>query len=164
MLNRFRQLFNKQIPQPANEAQEFIAKLAASDVWILAIGLRGAPAAPLVTDAASFSAAIRTLTPYRKSLSELGDDNSVFPFNFRRGGRQILPFFSSEERAQEYLADSGFASDIAAVFQPFCLPSGFVAAPHNDKFDLALDLRSPSERRIEDDERLLLRSLSTTAE
>ncbi len=160
MLERIRQIFSKPKPTLSDEAQDFITKLATSDIWILAIGVCGTPAMPSITDPASFSAALKTLATYRKDLSELGDDDSVFPFNYKRDGRQILPFFSSEECARHFLADSGFNSDLS-VFQPYSLLAGFVAAPHNQKFDLVLDLRSPSERRIEDDERLLLRSLST---
>ena len=35
-------------------------------------------------------------------MSEIGDDDSVFPFNYQRSGRQALPFFSSAERAQHF--------------------------------------------------------------
>lgn len=135
--------------------------MAISDIWVLAIGVRGTPAMPSITDPESFPTALNILPAHRKELSELGDDDLVFHCNYKRDGRQILPFFSSEERARYFLADSGFRSDLS-VFQPYCLLAGFVATPHNDKFDIVLDLRSPSERTIEDDERLLLRSLSTT--
>jgi hypothetical protein len=160
MFDRIRHMFSKPAPARSDEARDFITRLATSDIWILAIGVRGTPVMPNITDAASVPAALKTLTDYRKELSELGDDDSVFPFNFKRDTRQILPFFSSEECAHQFLADSGFMSDLS-VFQPYCLLAGFVAAPENDKFDLVLDLRCSSERKIEDDERLILRTLST---
>jgi len=160
MLNRIRQMFSKPNPVLSDEAQKFVTSLATSDIWILAIGVRGTPAMPSITGPESFPVALKTVTAYRKELSELGDDDSIFPFNYKRDGREALPFFSSEERAKHFLADSGFVSDLS-VFQSYCLITGFVAAPENEKFDLVLDPRSPSERRIEDDEWLLLRSLST---
>jgi len=162
MLDRIRQMYSKPKPRLSDEAKDFITKLATSDIWILAIGVRGTPAMPSMTESESFPAALKILAAHRKELSELGDDDSVFPFNYRREGRQMLPFFSSEERAKHFLADSGFRSDLS-VFQPYCLLAGFVAAPQNEKFDLVLDLRSSSERRIEDNERLLLHSLTTAA-
>ena len=92
-------------------------------------------------------------------MSEVGDDDSVFPFNYERDGRQALPFFSSAERAQKFACATGFPTDVT-VFQPYSLMAGFVSAPENDMFELVFEARSPAERILTRDERLLLRSLS----
>jgi hypothetical protein len=160
MFDRLRRIYSKPKLGLSDEARAFIGDMAASDVWLLAIGVRGTPAMPSMTEPESFPAALKILAAHRMELSELGDDDSVFPFNYRREGRQILPFFSSEEIAGHFLANSGFKSDLSA-FRPYCLLAGFIAAPQNEKFDLVLDLHSSSERKIDDAERLLLRSLTT---
>ena len=162
MLNRINQLFSKPKPKLSEEARDFITKLAIADIWLLAIGVRGTPVLPVLTDPDFLPTALKTVAAYRMELSELGDDDSIFSFNFKRDGRQVLPFFSSEAHALYFLENSGFQSDLS-LFQPYCLLAGFVAAPHNEKFELVLDLHSPSERRIAQDERLLLRSLTTTS-
>src|SRR5947208_8354418 len=125
MLNRIRQMFSKS--KLSDEARDFITKLATSDIWILAVGLRGTPAIPSITEPAAFD----IIAAHRIDVSEIGDDDSVFPFNYERDGRQTLPFFSSEERAKRFAADSGFPTDVT-VFQPYSLLTGFVAAPEND--------------------------------
>ena len=149
-------LFKKK-PQLSDEARDFITKLAAGDIWILAVGLRGAPAIN-PTD----PAALDTIAEHRIDVSELGDDDAVFPFNYEREGRQALPFFSSSERAQQFASATGFPTDVT-VFQPYSLLAGFVAAPENDMFELVFDARSPEERTLTRDERLLLRKLTTAA-
>lgn len=119
--------------------------------------LRGAPAIN-PTDPAAFD----IIATHRIDVSEIGDDDAVFPFNYERDGRQALPFFSSSERAQEFASAAGFPTDVT-VFQPYSLLAGFVSAPENDMFELVLDARSPAERTLTRDERLLLRSLTTAA-
>lgn len=156
MLGRIRQIFAKPEPKVSDESRVFITKLAASDIWILAVGLRGAPAIPNATDPAAFD----VIAAHRIDVSQVGDDDSVFPFNCERDGRQILPFFSSEERARYFQGNSGFQTDLSP-FQPYGLLAGFVASPENDVFDLVLDARSPAERTLTDDERLLLRKVTT---
>ena len=158
MLDRIRQMFSKPKPNLSDEARDFITKLATSDIWILAVGLRGTPAIPSITDPAAFD----IIAAHRIDVSEIGDDDSVFPFNYEREGKQTLPFFSSEEGARHFAADTGFPND-PTVFQPYSLLAGFVATPENEIFDLVLDPRSPAERKLGRDERLLLRSLSTAA-
>ena len=155
MFDRLRQMFSKPKPILSDEARGFITKLATSEIWVLAVGLRGTPAIPSITDPAAFD----IIAAHRIDVAEIGDDDSVFPFNYEREGKQTLPFFSSEERARHFAADSGFPSD-PVVFQPYSLLAGFVAAPENEMFELVLDPRSEAERRIGHDERLLLRSLS----
>ena len=149
-------MFSK--PKLSDEAREFITKLATSDIWILAVGLRGTPAIPSITDPAAFD----IIAAHRIDVSEIGDDDSVFPFNYERDGRQTLPFFSSAELAKQFATATGFPTDVT-VFQPYCMLAGFVATPENEMFELVLDPRSEAERRIGHDERLLLRSLSTPA-
>jgi hypothetical protein len=156
MLDRIRQMFSKPKPNLSDEAADFITKLAASDIWILAVGLRGTPTIPNITDPGAFD----IIAAHRIDVSEIGDDDSVFPFNYERDGSQTLPFFSSEERARQFAADSGFPTD-PVVFQPYSLLSGFVATPDNDFLELVLDPNSSAERRLSRDERLLLRSLTT---
>jgi hypothetical protein len=156
MLERIRHLFSK--PKLSNEAREFITKLAKDDIWILAVGLRGTPAITSITDSAAFD----LIASHRMDVSEVGDDDSVFPFNYEREGRQTLPFFTTEDRAKEFATSAGFPTDVT-VFQPFRLMSGFVATPENDMFELVLDPRSQAERVLSRDARLLLRTLSTAA-
>ena len=154
MFDRFRQLFSKPKPEMSDEAREFITKLAGSQVWILAIGLRGTPTVLSITDPKAFE----IVAAHRIDVYEVGDDDSVYPLNYQRDGSQILPFFSSEERALHFLANSGFTADFSS-FQPFSLLAGFVATPENEMFKLVLDPRSSAERSLTQDERLLLRSL-----
>jgi hypothetical protein len=156
MLDRIRQIFSKPKLNLSDEARDLVAKLVDSDIWILAVGIRGTPAMPSITDPAAFE----VIAAHRIDVSEIGDDDSVFPFNYGRDGRQVFPFFSSEERAGHFLGNSGFETDLK-FFQPLCMRAGFVATPENDMFELVLDPRSPSERILTRDERLLLRSLST---
>ena len=158
MLDRIRQMFSKPKTSLSDEARDFIAKLAASDIWILAIGIRGTPAMPSLTD----PAALEVIAAHRIDVSEIGDDDSVHPLNFERSGKQVLPFFSSKERATHFLTDSGFRCDVS-MFQPYCMLAGFVATPENEMFELVLDPRSDAERTLVQDERLLLRTLSTPA-
>jgi hypothetical protein len=158
MLERIRQMFSKSTPTLSGEARDFITKLAASDIWILAVGLRGVPVIPSITDPGAFE----IIAAHRMDVSEIGDDDSVFPFNYERDGRQALPFFSSDERARQFATASGFPTNVT-IFQPYSLLPGFVATPENDVFDLVLDPRSPAERALTRDERLLLRSLSTAS-
>lgn len=158
MFNRIIQVFSKPKPNPSDDVRDFITNLATSDIWILAVGLRGTPAIPNINDPAAFE----IIAAHRIDVSEIGDDDSVFPFNYERDGKQILPFFSSEERAGSFVANSGFQIDLS-VFQPYRLMAGFVATPENEMFELVLDPRSSAERRIGHAERLLLRSLSSAA-
>ncbi len=130
--------------------------MAAGDIWILAVGLRGAPAIANVNDPAAFD----IIAAHRIDVAEIGDDDSVFPFNYERDGRRALPFFSSAERASQFAAGTGLPTDVT-VFQPYRLLAGFVSTPENDMFELVLDARSPAERTLTRDERLLLRSLTT---
>ncbi len=154
MIDRLRQLFSK--PKLNAEDMDFFTKLATSDIWILAVGLRGTPSVPNIANEEAFE----TLAAHRIDVSEIGDDDSVFPFNYERDGRQFLPFFTSEERARHFAHDSGFLTDLA-VFQPCSILAGFVASPENDLFDLILDPRTSAERKISKEVRLLIRSLST---
>jgi hypothetical protein len=158
MLNFFRQIFSKPKPHLSDEARAFVSKLATSDIWILAVGLRGTPSISSITDSES----IAIIATHRIDVAQIGDEDSVFPFNYDQDGKSILPFFSSEARARHFFSYISLRID-PAVFQPYCLRAGFVTAPENEKFELMLDPRSPVERRIGRDERLLLRSLSSAA-
>jgi hypothetical protein len=157
MLDRIRKMFSKPKPALSDESRAFITKLAAGDIWILAVGLRGSPAIN-TTDPAAFD----TIAEHRIDVTEIGDDDAVFPFNYERDGRQTLPFFSSSALAEKFASAAGFPTDIP-VFQPYPLLAGFVSAPENDLFELVLDARSPAERQLTRDERLLLREITTAA-
>lgn len=155
MLSRIRQMFSKPQSSLSAESRDFITKLAPSHIWLLVIGLRGTPAVP-----SALEDAFLMLDAHRIDVSAIGDDDSVYPFNYKRyGGIQTLPFFTSEERARAFRADSGFQIELT-YFQPYSLLAGFVATPENEMFELVLDPRSEAERIIRHDERLLLRSLS----
>ena len=158
MLARIRQMFSKPKPSLSEESRDFITKLAPQHIWLLVVGLRGTPPMPSIGDPAAFE----MVAAHRIDVSEIGEDDSVFPFNYERDGTRTLPFFSSKERAAAFRADSGFRTDLS-LFQPYSLLAGFVATPENELFELVLDPRSEAERRIGHDERLLLRSLSTPA-
>ena len=155
MLARIRQMFSKPKANLSEESREFIEKLAPSFIWVLAIGIRGTPAMPPIHDSSAWD----VIAAHRIELAELGDDDSVFPFNYQQDGRQILPFFSSEERARQFLAGKSWGH--ISFFQPYRLLAGFVATPENGTFELLLDPGTSTERRLGEDERLLLRSLST---
>ena len=157
MFSPIRQMFSKPQPELPTESRDFITKLAPSHVWLLVIGLRGTPAVP--TDPED---AYLMLDAHRIDVSEIGDNDSVFPFNYKRDGIQMLPFFTSKEGALAFRADNGMRADLS-YYQPYSLLSGFVATPENEVFELVLDPRTPSERRFTRDERLLLRALSIPA-
>ena len=72
MLDRIRQMFSKPKPMLSDESRDFITKLARGDIWILAVGLRGTPAIPSVTDPAAFD----IIAAHRIDVSEIGDDDS----------------------------------------------------------------------------------------
>ena len=152
MLARIRQIFSKPKPTLSEESREFIEKLAPSFIWVLGIGVRGTPAMPALYGTKAWD----VIAARRIELADVGDDDSVVPFNFQYDGRRILPFFSSEERARQFQSLGNISK-----FQPYRLLAGFVATPENGIFDLLLDPGSSTERRLGDDERLLLRSLST---
>ena len=156
MFDRIRQMFSKPKLILLDESRDFITKLAAGDIWILAVGLRGTPVIPNIADPAAFD----IIATHRIDVSEIGDDDSVFPFNYERNGKQTLPFFTSAERARQFASATGFPTDVT-VFQPYGLMAGFIAAPENDMFVLVLDARSAAERTLTEDERLLLRSITT---
>jgi hypothetical protein len=158
MFDSILKIFAKPKPTLSDESRDFITKLAAGDIWILAVGLRGVPATPSITDPAAFE----IIAAHRIDVSEIGDDDSIFPFNYERDGRQALPFFSSAERARQFATAMRLPTDVT-IFQPYSLLPGFVATPENDLFDLVLDPGSPAERTLSRDERLLLRSVSTPA-
>jgi hypothetical protein len=149
-------MFSKPKSSLSDEAREFVTRLAESDVWILVVGLRGIPTIPSITDPGAFD----IIAAHRIDVSEIGDDDAVFPFNYERNGNQALPFFSSEEKVRLFAAANRFSTK-PVIFQPYCLLSGFVATPENDFLDLILDPNSPAERNLSRDERLLLRSLTT---
>ncbi len=153
MIDFLRRLFSRP-PDLSEASREFIEDLASSRIWILAIGIRGTPAIPRFAD----SEAIAMVAAHRKELSELDDDDSVFPFNFEAEGRQVMPFFSSEALAKQFL-EHGELGDVS-LFQPCRLLAGFVAVRENEVFYLVLDPGSASEHRITDGERWHLRSLS----
>jgi hypothetical protein len=158
MFDRIRQVFSKPKSPLSEQSREFVTALAAGDAWILAVGLRGIPEIPNVND----PEALAIIAAYRIDVSELGDDDSLFPFNYQREGRQTLPFFSSAERAREFATATGLSTDVT-VFQPYCLRAGFVSAPENEGLELVLDARSAAERTLTHEEKLLLRSLTTAS-
>lgn len=155
MFDFFRRMFSA--PKLSEESSAFITTLAASDIWLLAVGLRGTPQVPSIAG----PEAIALIAAHRIDVSDLGDDDSIFPFNYARNGRQALPFFSSEERARRFASDNKFPIDVT-IFQPYRLLVGFVATRENETFDLVFDPGSPAERTLTGGERHLLRSLSAS--
>jgi hypothetical protein len=155
MFNRLGQLFTK---SKLSEAERnFITQLSSSRIWVLAVELRGAPAlSPDANDPENFS----VIAAHRIDVSEVGEDDSVFPYNYCADDRQILPFFTTEERAEEFAVKT-FGPDQLDVFQPCDLLAGFVATPENETFRLVLDPGFQAERIISHDQRMLLRSLTS---
>ena len=158
MFNQFRKMFS--IAKPAampDESRIFIEKLAPSFIWILAVGIRGTPSFRALDTPSRLDA----VAAHRIELADVGDDDSVFPFNYKHDGRQVLPFFSSEDCARQFLASKRWGD--TGVFQPYRLLAGFVTAPGNEKFDLILDAGLPTERRLQPDEKELLRKITSAA-
>jgi hypothetical protein len=82
MFDLIRQMFAG--PKLSEESRDFIAKLATSRIWILAVGLRGTPAVPRDTG----PKALNIIAAHRIDVSELGKGDSVFPFNYKQDGKQ----------------------------------------------------------------------------
>jgi hypothetical protein len=141
----------------SDESRAFIERLAPSFIWILAIGIRGTPGLRAIHDQSAWDAVAK----HRIELSDVGDDDSVFPFNYKRDGRQILPFFSSEDCARQFLAAKRWGD--SSFFQPYRLLAGFVTAPGNETYDLILDAGLPSERTLHSVEKELLRKITSAA-
>jgi len=158
MLSFIRRLFRNSEPTLSGESRAFIEDLAKGHIWILGVGLRGVPVVPDITHPAGWD----IISAHRIDVAELGDDDSISPFNCKRNGKRVFPFFSSEERARHFQANSGYQSDLS-LFQPCSLLAGFVATSDSDIFELVLDANSPAERTLTWAERLLLRSLTTPA-
>jgi len=141
-------------PTLPDESRIFIEKLAQSLIWILAIGLRGKPDLRGLDGPARREA----LAAHRIEVADIGPKDSVVPFNYRQGDQQILPFFSSKDCARQY--QSTLPRD-GWPFQPHLLRAGFVASPGNEKFDPILDPGFPSERKLQPDEKALLRKITS---
>jgi hypothetical protein len=142
-------------PTLTDESRIFIEKLAPSFIWILAIGIRGTPnlsgmAGPARRD---------VLAAHRIELSDIRSSDSVFSFNYGQDGQQILPFFSSEDCARQFLATKKWGA--RSFFQPYRLLAGFVTAPGNEKFNPILDPGLPSERKLQSGEKALLRKITS---
>jgi hypothetical protein len=157
MLSRIRQMLSKSQPDLSSESRDFISKLAATEVWLLVIGLRGSPA--VTTDP---EGAFLALDAHRIDVSEITDDDSVSPLNYMRDGLQVLPFFTSKEGALAFRTDNRMGADLS-FYQPYSMLPGFVATAENEIFELLLDPLTPSERSLTKSERLLLRALSQPA-
>ena len=153
MLSSLRKLFSS--TTLTGESRAFVEKLASSFVWILAIGIRGTPNIGRTYDARALEAVDRL------ELADLTDDDSVFAFNYGREGRQILPFFSSEDCARQFLNTKKWGE--ASPFQPYELLAGFLTAPGNEIFDLILDPGLPTEKSLLSEEKALLRKLTERA-
>ena len=143
MFTRIRQIFSKPKPSLSDESREFIEKLAPSFIWVPGIGIRGTPAMPTLYGPKAWD----VIAERRIELADVGDDDSVFPFNFEYNGRQILPFFSSEECDREFQSLGNISK-----FQPYRLLAGFLATPENEIFDLLLDPGTSAERRLVEEE------------
>jgi hypothetical protein len=155
MFSRLSQLLTKS--KLSEEERTFITQLSSTRIWILSVGLRGTPALSSdLNDPENLS----TIAAHRINASEVTEEDSVFPYNYYADDRQILPFFTTEERAKEFAAKT-FRPDELGIFQPCDLLAGFVATPENEAFRLVLDPGSPAERIISHDQRMLLRSLTS---
>src|SRR5216110_174998 len=132
MFTWMRQIFSNPAPPLPKESRDFITELAPRHIWLLVVGLRGVPAMPRLGDPAAFEIA----AAHRIDVSEIGEDDSVWPFNYKRDGVRTLPFFRSKELALAFQADSGLGIELLTVFQPYSLLAGFVATPENEVFEL----------------------------
>lgn len=142
-------------PAVTDESRIFIEKLAASNIWILAIGMRGRPDLRGLDGPARRDA----LAAHRIELADVGPGDSVAPFRYRHDDQLILPFFSSEECARDFQAQ--LLRGANGPFQPYRILAGFVTAPGNEKCDLILDPGSASKRRLQPEEKALLRRITS---
>ena len=140
----------------SDEERAFITQIANSEIWILAVGLRGVPQISGVFD----DAALDIITAHRIDVWEAGDEDSVWPFNYQRDGRHTLPFFGSRQHAREFAAKTLPAGTETGVFQPYELLAGFVSSPENEVFNLVFQLGFAEERALTEPGRKLLRSLA----
>jgi len=150
-------MLSKPKPVLSNEAREFIAKLAASRIWVLAVGIRGCPQIPDPAD----PSALEIVAAHRIDVSEIGEEDSLFPLNYARDQKRAMPFFSSKERATQFIASMETGAGVA-VFQPVRLKAGFLGSPECAAFELIFDPGSTDERTLTEDERLLLRKVSAS--
>ncbi len=130
---------------------EFVARLADSRIWLLAFGQQGTPN----TERLSHDELLGLVAQNRKDLDDVGNEDSIVPFNFRRGSFQVLPFFSSVALAENFLAKEN--PKIRVIHRPFRIQAGFLTEPGLDKFRLVLNMDSSSERPLTSDERESLR-------
>jgi len=144
-------------PTVTDESRIFIEKLAASNIWVLAIGMRGRP------DLRGLDGPTRrqALAAHRIELADVGPGDSIAPFRYGQGERQVLPFFSSEECARDFQAQ--LLRGANGPFQPYRILAGFVTAPGNEKYDLILDPGSPSKRKLQPEEKALLRKITSAS-
>ena len=137
----------------SEESRTFIASIANAEIWILAIGVRGTPTLPRNLDAV-----LEVVADHRIDVSEIGESDSVVPFNYEEAGRQLLPFFTTEERAKSYITTIN--SSLSGIFQPYPMLAGFVTDPGQGDCDPILDPKSPGERRLSPEECRLMRALA----
>ena len=155
MFSRLSQFLTKS--KLSEEERSFITQLSSARIWILAVGLRGTPRLSSdLNDPENLS----IIAAHRIKASDVSEEDSVFSYNYYADDRQILPFFTTEDRAKEFAAKT-FRPDELDIFQPCDLLAGFVATPENETFRLVLDPGSAAERIISHDQRMLLRSLTS---
>ncbi len=130
-----------------DQSDEFISRLAQSDVWILSIGRNGTiPNANLTEDA------LRShIERNAKELSEVTDTEGIVPFVLERGAAPILPFFSTLELAEHFVRSERWPT--VTAFQTLRVHSGIVVSPVLADCQLVLNVNSESERQLTDRER-----------
>ena len=130
-----------------DHSDEFISRLAQSDVWILSIGQNGT----IPTDNLTEDALRSHIERNAKELSELTDTNGIVPFVLERGASPILPFFSSMQFAEFFIRTERWPT--VTAFQTLRLRSGIIVSPELADCHLVLNLNSKSERPLTEHER-----------
>ncbi len=135
---------------------EFVTALAQADVWLLAIGQEGTETG----EGLSHDELLDQVAQNRKELSEVGEDDSIVPFIFKRGPSAIMPFFSSVKFAEHFIQTKG--PKLGVVYRPIRMRSGFLTSPELAKHQVVLNVNSRFERPLTGEERESLRKQVAT--
>ena len=162
MIHALKKLFGRSEPaEPPDDAlaaaartsAEFVAELARSEVWILALGDNGALDPSEVSERALLDHVERNA----KELSEHPTGDRARPYQFPRGGERVQPFFSSLAFAEHYIRNTRWEQLLAFQTLPVGAAHLATAADYAGCL-LVLNPASGSERTLTTEERETLRA------